>query len=81
MVFGEALQSNRTLKHLHLELNSIGDLGAAALARSLNSSGTALTRLDLCANLIRSLGATAIAEVLHLNCSLLQLNLRVNQID
>ena len=79
---GKGLQSNRTLTHLNLEFNlDIGDSGASAIAKALQSSGSKLTWLDLSFNKISSSGATSISEALCVNSSLTHLGLGSNKIN
>ena len=79
---GKGLQSNHTLTHLNLDFNhDIGDSGAAAIARALQSSRSQLTRLDLGVNKINSSGATSLSEALCVNSSLTHLGLWSNKIN
>ena len=79
---GKGLQSNRTLTHLNLDCNlDIGDSGASAIAKALQSSGSKLTWLDLSFNKISSSGATSISEALCVNSSLTHLGLGSNKIN
>ena len=79
---GKGLQSNHTLTHLNLDFNhDIGDSGAAAIARALQSRRSQLTRLDLGFNKINSSGATSLSEALCVNSSLTHLGLWSNKIN
>merc|ERR1712129_99377 len=57
---------NAVLTQLDLQDNSIGDVGAVALAEAL-SKDTALTVLQLCHNSIGDTGAAALSHVLAKN--------------
>ncbi|XP_068698251.1 protein NLRC3-like [Montipora foliosa] len=84
---GQALQSNCTLTHFYLRdiflptQIHFGNSGAVAFAKSLQSSGTQLTRLDLCNTSINSSVAMALAEGLQSNRSLERLDLGNNEIE
>ncbi|KAF9342539.1 hypothetical protein BGX26_007326, partial [Mortierella sp. AD094] len=74
-----SIMANWTLVTLNLDLNSIGDSGAQALAEALRTNST-LTALNLSNNLIRSNGAQALAEALKTNSTLNTLNVWNNSI-
>ncbi|XP_051908406.1 dynein regulatory complex subunit 5 isoform X1 [Hippocampus zosterae] len=72
------LVDHPSLRELNLSHNVIGDKGAKAVGKLLNSSK--LEILNLSDNIIRDVGASAIAEALFNNCTLLSLNLRINRV-
>ncbi|RUS28514.1 hypothetical protein BC938DRAFT_481797, partial [Jimgerdemannia flammicorona] len=67
------------LTWLHLGSNNIGEDGAKAVAKVIETN-TTLTRLDMSSNLIWKEGAMAIAKALEINNTLIQLNLGSNNI-
>ena len=85
--FGQALQSNYSLTHFYLRgmfiptKVHVGNSGAVAFAKALQSSGTQLTRLDLCNTSINSSVAIALAKGLKSNHSLERLDLSQNEIE
>nr|XP_061806743.1 dynein regulatory complex subunit 5-like [Nerophis lumbriciformis] len=72
------LVAHPCLRELNLSHNVIGDKGAKAVAKMLNS--TKLEILNLSDNIVRDVGANAIADALPGNCTLLLLNLRINRV-
>ncbi len=68
-----ALASNTALTELHLESNTIGNMGATALATAL-ASNTGLTNLWLHTNTIGDAGIAALAEGLAVNTTLTSLH-------
>jgi len=62
-------QLNRTLNHLYLDLNDLGDVGAEMLAKSLMQNSTIQT-LALMSNSISDAGATALADLLKHNSTI-----------
>jgi hypothetical protein len=60
------------LEALHLNNNSIGDLGAILLASALQSGECSLTTLDLSPNKIGNTGAVALGKALRSGKSLLK---------
>ena len=74
------LAHNATLTQLNLEMNDIGDDGAAALAGSLKSNRT-LTELTLSRNKIEDAGAAVLEEALGYNTTLTQLYYADNKIS
>ena len=67
------------LTTLQLEINQVGDRGAAALAGAIKGNG-ALKTLRLIDNKIGDAGAAALADALRVNGALTTLNLYGNQI-
>ena len=64
---------------LHLSYNTIGDIGAVAIAEALKNNN-ALISLDLDGNNIGDIGAVALAEALKGNTGLTALGLEYNNI-
>ncbi|CAJ1449725.1 unnamed protein product [Effrenium voratum] len=73
------LEKNKTMTHVSLGFNGIGDAGAQALALALERN-SALTRIDLANNNIGDVGAQALAAALKLNNTMKDLDLRYNEI-
>ena len=65
----EALRVNASLKTLELNLNKIGDAGAAAIANAI-AVNASVTKLYLYHNKIGDEGAKALASALEVNASL-----------
>eukprot|EP00047_Mylnosiga_fluctuans_P000343 m.191566 g.191566 ORF g.191566 m.191566 type:complete len:483 (+) comp10048_c3_seq1:1220-2668(+) len=74
------LLENKTLQHLSLAHNTIGDKGARAIAKFVHLN-TSLVTLNLCDNQIRATGAKAIAAAARDHPSLTTLNLRQNRLE
>ncbi|XP_026197863.1 dynein regulatory complex subunit 5 [Anabas testudineus] len=72
------LLDHPSLRELDFSHNLIGDRGARAIGKLLNSSK--LEILNMCDNVIRDPGAKAIAHALSRNSTLLSLNLRLNRL-
>nr|XP_057941960.1 dynein regulatory complex subunit 5 [Doryrhamphus excisus]XP_057941969.1 dynein regulatory complex subunit 5 [Doryrhamphus excisus] len=72
------LVNHPSLTELNLSHNIIGDRGAKAVGKLLQSSK--LEILNLSDNLIQDSGAGSIAAALSKNCPLLSLNLRINRV-
>ncbi|KAJ3190767.1 T-complex-associated testis-expressed protein 1 [Irineochytrium annulatum] len=79
-LLASALLDNKTLEHLDVSHNKIGDPGARGLSKLLLSPHTALTTLSLANNRITRLGAQSLSRSLAVNTVLLDLNLRMNQL-
>jgi NLR family CARD domain-containing protein 3 len=73
--------NSSNLKSLILSDNELGDIGVMAIARGLQHLPRgSLEKLDVNANNISSVGATALALMLRINMSLSELNLSYNSI-
>jgi Ran GTPase-activating protein (RanGAP) involved in mRNA processing and transport len=73
------IEQNKTLLHMELNDNSIGNRGATRLAEALQKN-TSLESLRLWHNKIGNTGALAIAKMLFTNSTLLRLELGGNNI-
>jgi len=73
------LVDNRSIIHLDLSCNRIGDKGARAISKLLESRSV-LNRLDLNDNMIHAEGGKALARSLPNAPSLMSLNLSLNSI-
>ncbi|XP_069464967.1 dynein regulatory complex subunit 5 [Ambystoma mexicanum] len=73
-----SLLDHPSLTTLDFSYNHIGDRGARAVGRLINSSK--LEHLNLCDNKIRAHGGQAIGHALSKNSTLISLNLRLNRI-
>ncbi|CAF2102809.1 unnamed protein product [Rotaria magnacalcarata] len=78
-LLSSVLQRNKTIKHISLITNKIGDRGAQVLA-SLIKDSKMLISLDLRSNLIGDQGAGYLADALMNNTTLTKLKLRGNEI-
>ncbi|XP_061891091.1 dynein regulatory complex subunit 5 isoform X2 [Entelurus aequoreus] len=78
-MLANTLVNHPSLTELNLSHNIIGDKGAKAVSKLLQSSK--LEVLNMSDNVIRDAGANAIADALANNCPLLSLNLRINRIS
>ncbi|KAJ1147812.1 hypothetical protein NDU88_000667 [Pleurodeles waltl] len=74
----KSLLDHPSLIKLDFSYNHIGDRGARAVGKLMNSSK--LEQLNLCDNRIRAHGAQAIGHALSKNATLTSLNLRLNRI-
>jgi NLR family CARD domain-containing protein 3 len=72
---------SRRLRVLKMTVCNIGVEGAVQLANMLCSNTTALQKLDLDGNAIRSAGAVAISQSLQHNTTLQSLSIRYNEIQ
>ena len=78
---GETLRTNKTLKHLIIPNNPIGDDGISAIASGITSNtNTALTELNISHCEFHSKGTKSIADVLKINRTLKSLNISRNHI-
>eukprot|EP00980_Cylindrotheca_fusiformis_P013912 scaffold3618_cov129-Cylindrotheca_fusiformis.AAC.12 len=64
-IISKGLVTSQHLRALNLQCNEIDDDGVEALMTALSAEHSALEELDLSANAIRDIGATAIARSLH----------------
>lgn len=71
--------SLQSLTQLHLFDNCIGDDGAIALAKALETNSS-ITTVSLGSNTIGDVGATALADALRTNISIIELHLYKNNI-
>ena len=78
---GETLRTNKTLKHLIISNNPIGDDGISAIASGITSNAnTALIELNISHCEFHSKGIKSIANVLKINRTLKRLNISKNHI-
>jgi len=77
---GDALRENNTLAELYLGGNHITEQGAESLCHVLASENDALVKLEMFKNQIGDQGALMFAELLGKTTSLIDLNLRANDI-
>eukprot|EP00002_Diphylleia_rotans_P016133 TRINITY_DN3134_c0_g1_i2.p1 TRINITY_DN3134_c0_g1~~TRINITY_DN3134_c0_g1_i2.p1 ORF type:complete len:348 (+),score=71.92 TRINITY_DN3134_c0_g1_i2:272-1315(+) len=79
-VIATGLLDNPTLTQIDLSHNKIGDRGARALAKVLDSPSCVITHMYLQDNVIHQVGAKALGQALKHNVSLMSLNLRLNHL-
>ena len=77
--FSKVIEQNKTLVHIELNNNKIGNRGAIRLAEALQKN-TSLESLSLWHNKIGDDGVSAIAKMLFTNSTLLDLELGANHI-
>jgi len=77
----EHLLYNNTLRVLDLTANEIAAQGCEAIAKYLKNENCTLESLHLGCNKAADFGAKAIAQAIHLNKSLVHLDMTYNQIN